>query len=478
MLGDYVLTQHDIQNPAQLHDAVAYGTWHIDIHVSGGMLAPGKEPYPPGGRNENWQDLLTMVYGIPIRSLYSRNVENLLMAGRPISCSYLAFASTRVLSTGSICGQAAGVVAALAKKYNTIPREIAKSHAPETQQIILRQDGHIPGVENTDENDLARKAKATAGNQMRMRFPEPNGERELSLPHAQLFPVSSGRVDKVEILLRSALTTPATLRLGLREAPHVWDFRSEEDLAVAEATVPAGKEGWVSFHLNAKVSPGKLYYIYTGRQAGVFWQSFKETDGAPNLVPVGSTPASLPDKTPYSEKSVTFREIYSSTQLQDMPGAGKNGHWKPLTGGRSLCTRITPESLPYSAENVIRGTNRPDKWSNIWISDPGKGLPASLQLEWESPLEFNTVQLTFDTDQNRRVTLPLFRYPDCVKDYAVEYYDGGAWKELLKEEDNYTRCRVHRFDKVHTDKLRVTVLASNGSESARIYEMRVYNEDV
>lgn len=479
IIGDYVLTQNDIQNPHQLNDAVAYGCWQIDIHVDGGILERHKQPYPAAGHLVNWQDIGTQVYGIPIRSLYSKNVGNLMMAGRPISCSYLAFASTRVLSTGSICGQAVGVVAALAKKYKTTPKEIAKSHAVETQQIILRSDGHIPGVENTDPNDLARKTRVTATSHSKLNFPAPNEERELSLPHAQLFPFSGDFIDKAELLLRSNKNMPVKIKLGIREAPHVWDFRSRNNLVVVEATVPANSEGWVSFNLNTHVKPGKLYYIYTiGKYPDIFWKSFHETEGEPNQVPIGTSAAILPDKTPYSEKGATFKEIFSPVELKDIPGAGTEGHWMPLTGGKSLCIRLTPDSSPYQPMNIIKGTNRPDMWSNIWVSDPRKNLPASIELEWKAPVEFNKVQLTFDTDQNRRVILPLFRYPDCVKDYVIEYYNGTSWKKVLSQEDNYIRRREHQFDKIKAGKIRITILATNGANTARIYEVRAYNEPV
>ena len=115
--------------------------------------------------------------------------------------------------------------------------------------------------------------------------------------------------------------------------------------------------------------------------------------------------------------------------------------------------------------------------TDIWISDPGKSLPAFLQLEWDSPVEFNMVQLTFDTDQNRRVTLPLFRYPDCVKDYTLEYHNGSSWEQIIKEEGNYTRRRIHLFDEIKSNKLRISIQATNGASTARVYEVRVYNEE-
>ena len=476
-IGDYVITQKDVQDPQRLPDAVAYGAWHIDVHVPGGILAGHNEPYAPPSSASNWQDLCTMVYDIPIRSLYSKNVSNLLLAGRPISCSYLGFASSRVLSTGSICGQAVGVVAALAHKYKVLPKDIAKTHASEAQQMILRQDGYIPGVDNTDPGDLARMAKISASSQSALVFPEANERRELNRAHAQLFPVSADRINEAALLLQSTLDHPVRVRLGLRAAGFVWDFRGETDLAVAEAIVPAGSDGWVTFSFNAKVAPGKLYYIYTDAHPGVFWKSFKEAADQPCQVPVGTTAAVLPEKTTYADKSGTFKMLFPDVPLAAIPGAGKSGHWKPITMGRALCTRISPEIAPYAASNIITGTNRPDRWPNIWISDPEKKLPAVVTLEWDQPQTFNTIQLTFDTDQNKRVILPLFRYPDCVKDYEIEYlHTDGRWKSLVAQKDNYIRRRVHRFNAVAAQQLRINIQTTNGAAAARIYEIRVYNE--
>ncbi|MPY88740.1 MAG: FAD-dependent oxidoreductase [Luteitalea sp.] len=448
IIGDFVLSQDHVQHPTLLDDDVAYGCWGIDIHTQGGILTRDIEPYPPPRTDENWEALGTAVYGIPLRALYSRKIENLLMAGRPISCSYVAFASSRVLSTGSIVGQAVGAAAALCRKHETTPRDVARHHVKECQQIILRQDGHIPGVENDDPADLARQAQVTASSEWSLAWPEPNEERELTTPYAQLFPVSGERIDSVKLLLESKLERAVTLDIGLRAAPHVWDFRSTRDLAAARPTIEARHHGWVAIPLDVRVEAGKLYYVHVGRQPGIFWKLFKEVNGEPNRCPPGTTAANLPGKT----------------------------RWRPITGGYSLCLDVAPESKPFAPPNIVRGTNRPDRWSNIWISDPSQGLPASVTLQWAARQSFNTVQLTFDTDANRRVTMPLFRYPDCVRDYQLECWSNGAWKILAEVRDNYVRRRVHRFDTVQSDRVRVTVLATNGAPSARVYEARVYLE--
>ena len=65
------------------------------------------------------------IYGIPFRSYYSRNIANLLLAGRDISATHVAFGSTRVMATCGAGGEAAGTGASLALDLGVRPRELA-----------------------------------------------------------------------------------------------------------------------------------------------------------------------------------------------------------------------------------------------------------------------------------------------------------------------------------------------------------------
>ena len=60
-----------------------------------------------------------------------------MMAGRNISCSHMAMASTRVMGTCMVGGQAVGVAAAIAVREGLTPREVGKSHICEIQQTLL-----------------------------------------------------------------------------------------------------------------------------------------------------------------------------------------------------------------------------------------------------------------------------------------------------------------------------------------------------
>lgn len=103
-LGDYVLTQNDIQAGGPFHDAVCHGGWPMDDH------------FPEGYRYPHGQTVMHPAptpYGIPYRCLYSQNVENLFFAGRNVSVTHMALSSTRVMGTCAVMGQAVGTAAAL-----------------------------------------------------------------------------------------------------------------------------------------------------------------------------------------------------------------------------------------------------------------------------------------------------------------------------------------------------------------------------
>lgn len=449
ILGDYTLTEKDVRDPTIHVDDIAYGAWGVDIHVRGGILTRNIEPYPEPRSDENFQERGTIPYGIPLRSCYSRNVHNLLTAGRPIGASYVAFASSRVLPTGAIVGQGVGVAAALCTKHRCEPKKIAEAHTKELQQLLLRQDASIPGVTNEDPDDLARTAQVTSSSEAALSFPESREFHAARFALGQVFPVTTSEVERVELLLRSTSSSSQKITLHLRRVASVWDLRPTPEIASATATVPAGFEGYAAFPLHAKTEPGNLYFAYIDAQPEISWALFTDHAGEPSQVPVGTTAADLP------------------------PG----GRWRPFTGGRSLALRVTPEQRPYGPQNVIRGTNRPDRWPNIFVSDPAQTWPAWIELRFPDPVSLNQIQITFDTNTLRRVGLPMFRYPECVKRYEIAVAGSSGWKTVVQQNDNYFRRRVHHIATETTDRVRIHLLETNGSSHARIYEVRLYHEE-
>jgi len=150
-IGDYILSERDLTEYRHFPDAVAYGGWPLDEHNPGGIENLKEPP-------SYFHHYFERVYEIPFRCLYSKNVSNLLFAGRNISQTHIALSSTRVMATCALMGQAVGTAAALCIKKKVLPRELGQKYINELQEQLLRDDVFIPNRPAKDPKDLARKA--------------------------------------------------------------------------------------------------------------------------------------------------------------------------------------------------------------------------------------------------------------------------------------------------------------------------------
>jgi hypothetical protein len=133
LIGDHILNQMDIQDGKFYPDGSVTATWTIDLHF----------PDPKNSKYFEGQEFFAATkhikvapYTIPYRCLYSKNIQNLFMAGRNISTTHVAFGSTRVMRTCGMMGEVVGFAASLAAKYKTSPRGVYQDHLPELLNIL------------------------------------------------------------------------------------------------------------------------------------------------------------------------------------------------------------------------------------------------------------------------------------------------------------------------------------------------------
>ena len=119
IMGDYVLKESDVINHIDFEDGFVEEVRAIDIH------------YPRGGK----YDFLTEAqftkieqYKIPYRCLYSKDIDNLFMAGRCFSTTHVGLGSPRVMHTTTQMGVVVGYAAAVCKENNCSPRDVYKYH--------------------------------------------------------------------------------------------------------------------------------------------------------------------------------------------------------------------------------------------------------------------------------------------------------------------------------------------------------------
>ena len=119
-------------------DAAVSTTWTIDLHY----------PKPDNSASFPGQEFRSIAkftkldpYLIPYRCFYSRNVENLFMAGRNISVTHVALGAVRVQRTTGMMGEVVGMAASLCKKHDTIPRCVYQRYLPELKQLLEQGAG-------------------------------------------------------------------------------------------------------------------------------------------------------------------------------------------------------------------------------------------------------------------------------------------------------------------------------------------------
>lgn len=143
LLGDYILKQDDIDKNVYHEDASFVTTWSIDLHFPDSLNA---SHFPDAPFKAATKHIHIYPYAVPYRCLYSRNIENLFMAGRNISVTHVALGTVRVMRTTGMMGEVVGMAASLCKKYNTTPRGVYQKYLPELKALMKEGVGKKAGI--------------------------------------------------------------------------------------------------------------------------------------------------------------------------------------------------------------------------------------------------------------------------------------------------------------------------------------------
>lgn len=138
LLGDYILKQDDIDKNVFHEDASFTATWSLDLHFPDPQ---NSKKFPGGEFKAATNHIFIHPYAVPYRCLYSRNVDNLFMAGRNISVTHVALGTVRVMRTTGMMGEVVGMAASLCHKHGASPREIYRSYLPELTAMMKKGAG-------------------------------------------------------------------------------------------------------------------------------------------------------------------------------------------------------------------------------------------------------------------------------------------------------------------------------------------------
>ena len=141
LLGDVILTEEDVVSKRDFPDGCVPSTWSIDLHYPKKQYAK-KFPdnpfisYAVHGRGVDRK----YGYPVPYRTFYSRNIENLFMAGRCISVTHEALGTVRVMKTCGMMGEVVGRAASICIKRECLPRDVYTRYLDELKELI-----NLPG---------------------------------------------------------------------------------------------------------------------------------------------------------------------------------------------------------------------------------------------------------------------------------------------------------------------------------------------
>jgi hypothetical protein len=450
MLGDYVFRQQDVMEQTDFEDRIGFGGWSIDLHAFAGVYhagVPAKNLFSAG------------TYHIPYRILYSRNVENMLMAGRNVSATHVGFGTLRVMATCAVMGEAAGAGAAIAHLNGITPRQVSELKTAELQESMLEHDSSILGLPWTSSRDLARAGTVSASSavqEIAVRLDDSAETRWLGGETlAVLFPVDPS-FKGVKLYLDIKQTGDLVVTLHSTDGGQNYLPITE----IGRTAVSITKTGpqWVELDLEWAPGQGRNAVLQLKDELGIG-------------LPLTS------QRMPYGVIAMETR-VPRVVRVDNGPQANR---WDAAPFRRKAFGLVVGGATEaYAAAKAIGGLQRPFDGPQMWSSSGVASDGEWLAVTWNKPVDIDHVDLIFNDDVDEDLInlhhhhTPFPVIPELARDYAVEVLANGAWTTVETVTGNRKRLRRHAVGSKGVSALRVRVTATNGGASADIVALRVF----
>ncbi len=424
-ITEYVLTETDILQNRNFDDVAFYGGWYLDFHPSEGIYSKA--------------DFCTQIpvdlYGIPLRCLFSSQSDNLLVCGRILGASHAAFASTRIMDTCALSGQAAGTAASVLVSDQLKTHDLLeKSVYARIQAMLVDADMLLPGYQyESDDASITIEASSIID----------------GLPGKECGALSCHR--DCFIVIPTELAAVSSLFLDAKQ-------KALLQVSYRYAALPSrnSKQGeW--FHGMLELKQGRTSVDlarFSTKENSYLLLVFHATHGV-----------SLP------------------LVDQDLVGV--------LCGLRDSATYHHPllsirSFISYGPGNLINGHTRPYNRAHIWIS--GKEEEPTLRLNFGKQRLISSVSLFFDcslseemvssrvadVDPHHNIHLRSGVSPNLVRDFDVYARIGDEDVLVSSIQDNYQRHVRVCLERCETASLLIRFLRTHGSEYTGVYAIRIH----
>ncbi len=452
--GDYMMIQQDIVEQRTHYDAVSAGGWSLDLHPSDGIYSdrPGCEQWHAKG-----------VYQIPYRTMFSRNITNLFLAGRIISASHVAFGSTRVMATCAHNAQAVGIAAAICKENDWLPARLSDPElVTQLQQRLLNTGQYIPGLPINDVDDLVQKAEIDVSSQLVIEKLNDNGPwLNMKNSWAMLLPLKKDDVPDFEVTIKS--DTDTTLQFELRKSKKNGNYTPDQVIARRETLIESGTERELKICFDSEIKEDHYVFFCLLANKNVWIRcSDQRITGLLAL-------------------TNRFNERVARDNIQRPEqdiGVEVFEFWRPLRrpAGHNIAIRCNPAIKAYCPQQIRNGFTRPTNKTNAWVAAFNDSHP-NITLSWNKKRNIKRIELTFDTDYDHPMESVLMGHPEnvmpfCIRNYRIKDDSGNILKEV---KGNYqTRNTIILDDVVHTSKIIIEAEHPSEKTPAAIFEIRCY----
>ncbi|BDD10119.1 hypothetical protein FUAX_25510 [Fulvitalea axinellae] len=456
--GDYMLSQKDIVEQRDHYDRVLFGGWAMDLHPADGIYSKHNSCSQWHGKG---------VYSIPYRCLYSRDMDNLFLAGRIISASHVAFGSTRIMLTCAMTGQVAGMASRLCKENNWTARQLSEENNIGFLQLELNKAGQsIPRLKWNDEEDLAQKATVKASSGLDLKRMEENGEwQTLEFSVAQLLPLKANTEYAFKLKVRAKRDCVLETKMRISDSPK--HFTPERTLQTLNIPLVKGEQNVDLVFDQLGLEEDRYAYLTFMNNPDV------------ELVLTEERISGILTVQQKINKDVSN---YGKQEPPEGLGLDAFEFWTPerRPGGKNLALSITPGLDKFQAGNSINCEIRPlpDGEPNAWVAAQGD-LSPELTLSWSQPQEIKRLRLFFDPDFDHALECNQMGHPESeipfvVSDYKVLDCGGNV---IYEKKGNYQAINdIELESAVTTDSVRIILSQKHKHISVSLFKVSVYRK--
>ncbi len=425
--GDFMLSQKDIVEQRQQYDAIAFGGWAMDLHPADGV-------YSEHNSCTQWHS--KGVYTIPYRCYYSKDINNLFLAGRIISATHVAFGSSRVMLTCAHGAQAVGKAAAICIKEGIKPRVISSKKNIVKLQLLLNRDGQsIPRIKTPDHEDLVTQANLTSSSNLDFKGFTPSSDwHVLKFGFAQLLPLEAGKQYTFEFEVDAGEST--TLEIQLNSSSACTHFTPDVQVDKKIIQLIPGRQK-VKFHTRATLLQDHYAFFCLVKNEKV--KIRLSEDRITGLMTVQNK----------------INKAVSNFGKQEPPAninIDQFEFWTPdrRPGGKNLALTLENKLPIFNVENLKNQEIRPtsDGNTNAWVAELNDDSPF-VSMTWKSPKNIKTIRLFFDCDYDHSLESTLMEHPEdaipfIVADYKIKDESDTVIKEV---KGNYQTINTITFEK-------------------------------